>query len=37
VPAVCFAVVAAYAFFDLRASHPEPLPTAAQASEQVAS
>jgi FHS family L-fucose permease-like MFS transporter len=33
VPAVCFAVVAAYAFFDLRAKEQPPLPTAAEAAE----
>ncbi|HTK64224.1 MAG TPA: L-fucose:H+ symporter permease [Pseudonocardia sp.] len=31
VPAVCFAVVAAYAFYDLRAPQQPPLPTAAEA------
>lgn len=37
VPAVCFAVVAAYAFYDLRAGEQTPAPTAAAASDEVTS
>jgi FHS family L-fucose permease-like MFS transporter len=37
VPAVCFAVVAAYAFYDLRAGEQTPTPAASTASDEVAS